>query len=230
MSAASRRARTGATPGRGTRRVRCACARGLRRPATHEPSSSGRRTTAAIRAAARRAQAQSRSNIYSADARRRPQPGRTRRPGAGLRSRQRRRRRRRDQPATFRVDAGVHDRRAAAARRAVLGPQDAVRRQRPRQQPDADQPADRAARKADPGRGSVQPVLHARRPVRDRRRRAPATTRLPRPAHDAARPFPVRAEVPWRRPHGLLRRRALRLSPAANSPRRWSRSTCARSG
>ena len=40
------------------------------------------------------------------------------------------------------------------------------------------------ARRADPGRRPVQHVLHARRALRDRRRRAAAAPRLPRRAHD----------------------------------------------
>ena len=93
----------------------------------------------------------------------------------------------------------------------VLRPADAVRRQRPRQQPHADQPADRPPWRSDTGRGSVQPVLHPRRPVRDRRRRTPPAPRFPRSAHDAPRPFAVGARVPRRRSHGLLRGRALRV-------------------
>ena len=46
-------------------------------------------------------------------------------------------------------------------------------------------PTHREARHDDPGRGPVQPVLHARRALRDRGRRATAPARLPRPAHDS---------------------------------------------
>ena len=53
---------------------------------------------------------------------------------------------RRDQPAHVQDRRAVPRRRAAAARHAVLRPADAVRRQRPRQQPHADQPAYRSAR------------------------------------------------------------------------------------
>ena len=53
----------------------------------------------------------------------------------------------------------------------VVGLEDALRPERPGQQPDDDQPDDREARAHDPGRRSLQHVLHAQRPVRDRRRR-----------------------------------------------------------
>ena len=67
------------------------------------------------------------------------------------------------------------------------------------------------SRAPDPGRGSVQPVLHPRRPVRDRRGGAAAAARLPRPEHDAPGPFAAGARVPRRRSHGLLRGRAVRV-------------------
>ena len=77
-----------------------------------------------------------------------------------------------------------------AARRAVVGPEDAVghqqRRGPHRRQPDADRPDDRQAGQGDPGRRPVQHVLHARRQVGDRRRRGAQAPRLPRPAHDGA--------------------------------------------
>ena len=50
-------------------------------------------------------------------------------------------------PTTFRVVEHFAVGRAAPARRAGLGPEDALRRQRPRQQPDADRPANRQARR-----------------------------------------------------------------------------------
>ena len=68
-----------------------------------------------------------------------------------------------------------------------------------------------------PGRRSVQPLLHARRPVRDRRRRAPAAARLPRRPLDEAAPLAARADVPGRRPHGLHGRTAATRSRAASS-------------
>ena len=68
-----------------------------------------------------------------------------------------------DQPADAEGDRHRSGRRAAPARDPVLGPQDALRRQRRRQQPHADRPADRTVRAPDPGRGPLQPVLHARR-------------------------------------------------------------------
>ncbi len=63
----------------------------------------------------------------------------------------------------------------------------------------------------DTGRGSLQPVFHPRRPVRDRRGRATPATRLPRSAHDAPRPLAHGAHLPRRRPHGLLGGRSLRV-------------------
>ena len=68
----------------------------------------------------------------------------------------------------------------------------------------------------DPGRRPVQHVLHARRSLRDRRRRAAAPPRLPRPAHLPPPPFAARP-LPRRRPHGLLRRRPLPASRPASS-------------
>ncbi len=68
-----------------------------------------------------------------------------------------------------------------------------------------------AAPAADPRRGPLQPLLHARRSLRDRRRRTPAAAGLPQPDHDAARALAVRAPMPRRRSHGLLRQRALRV-------------------
>ena len=61
-----------------------------------------------------------------------------------------------------------------------LGPAHALRHQRHRQQPDADRPAHRQAEeRSDPGGRPLQPLLHAQRPLRDRRRRAAAPPRLP---------------------------------------------------
>jgi YVTN family beta-propeller protein len=59
------------------------------------------------------------------------------------------------------------------------GSADALRHERRRKQPDSDRPTHGPARSADPGRRSLQPLLHARRSVRDRRRRAVAATGLP---------------------------------------------------
>ena len=60
--------------------------------------------------------------------------------------------------------------------------------------------------RTDSGRRPVQHVLHARRALRDRCRRAQRTARLPRRAHVRAREVGADA-VPRRRPHGLQRRR-----------------------
>ena len=76
----------------------------------------------------------------------------------------------------------------SAARRAVVGPQDAVGRQqcrRPhRRQPDADRSPDRQAGRGDRGRRSLQRLLVARRQVRDHRGRGAEAARLPRSADD----------------------------------------------
>ena len=77
-----------------------------------------------------------------------------------------------------------------AARRAVVGPEDALGRQQRREhdqgQPDADRSDDRQAGQGDRGRRPVQHVLHARRQGGDRRRRGVQAARLPRPADDGA--------------------------------------------
>ncbi len=62
---------------------------------------------------------------------------------------------------------------------------------------------------ADPRRRPLQHVLHPRRPLRDRRRRAAAPARLPRRAHLRAPPLGHGALLGCR-PHGLHRRRPLR--------------------
>ena len=150
-------------------------------------------------------------NVYSADARRGPQSGRARRSGARVRAEQPEQHRRRDQPADVEDRRAVPGRGPAAARHALLRPADALRRQRPRQQPHADRPPYRQARAPDTGRGSVQPLLHSQRPVRDRRGGAAPAPRLPRSEHDAPSAFAAGARMPRGRSHGLLRRRALRV-------------------
>ena len=79
-----------------------------------------------------------------------------------------------------------------------------------------DRPADRQAGPHDPGRRSVQHVLHARRPLRDRRRGAAAPARLSRRAHVQAASLAA-GPLLGRRPHGLLRRRHATRSSAASS-------------
>ena len=101
---------------------------------------------------------------------------------------------------------------------------DALRHERHRQQPDADRSADGQAGRADPGRRPLQHVLHARRPLRDRRRRAAAPARLPRRAHVRARttrsPCRASASTTWTSPPT-----GATCSRAASSRGRWSRST-----
>ena len=102
-------------------------------------------------------------------------------------------------PATLKVVDKFKVGAQSAARRAVVGPEDAVggqqRRGHDRRQPDADRPEDRQAGQGDPGRRSVQHVLHARRQVGDRRRRGAQAARLPRPADDGAAVLARRAAV-----------------------------------
>ena len=77
-----------------------------------------------------------------------------------------------------------------------------------------------AAGQADPGRGPLQPVLHARRPLRDRRRRAPAAARLPQPDDHAPGPLAVGPEVPRASTTWTSRPTAATPSPAASSAAR----------
>ena len=108
----------------------------------------------------------------------------------------------------------LQGRHQSAARRAVVGPEDAVghqqRRGPHRRQPDADRPHDRQAGQGDRGRRPVQHVLHARRQVGDRRRRGAQAARLPRPADDGAAVLARRARVRRHQPRRLLDRRPLR--------------------
>ena len=74
--------------------------------------------------------------------------------------------------------------------------------------------ADRSRRRASPARRHrrrpLQHVLHARRQVRDQRRRSPQAARLPRPAHDGGRELARRARLRRRQPRRLHDRRPLR--------------------
>ena len=152
-------------------------------------------------------------------------------PGTGLRAEQRKRHGERDRSPHLQGDRRIPGRGAAPARHPLLRPQDPLGRQRRRQQPDPDRPGNRQAGQAGPGDGSVQPLLHPRRALRDRRRRAPAAARLPRSADDAHAPLAERP-LPGRRPHGLHRRwplprRQLRVrrrpdQSRRRSARRWS--------
>ena len=77
-----------------------------------------------------------------------------------------------------------------------------------------------------PGRRPVQPLLHGRRPARDRRRRGASRARLPHPAHDAAAPGACAsraapASTTWTSPPTGAAR-----SSRASSPAAWSSSTC----
>ncbi len=74
-------------------------------------------------------------------------------------------------------------------------------------QPDADRSDDRQAGTADPRRRSLQPLLHAGRPLRDGRRRGAQAARLPRSAHHGAPGVDRGAELRGREPRGLLHRR-----------------------
>ena len=141
-------------------------------------------TTDAIVSLVRRSPASSRraatTNVYAADATvRLPRCGATR-ASARLRPEQSQQHGRRDRSAHLQDRRAFHRRSAPPARDPVVGPEDALRPERPGQQPDDDQPDDREARAHDPGRRSLQHVLHAQRPVCDRRRRTAASPRLPR--------------------------------------------------
>ena len=113
-----------------------------------------------------------------------------------------------DQPGHAAGDPAVRGWPGAPARGAVVGSQAAVRDQRSEQHADADQPGDGPPRPADPGRGSVQPLLHARRQPGDRGRRAARPARLPKPAHVPADPLAACA-VCGGRSHRLLGQRPL---------------------
>ena len=86
---------------------------------------------------------------------------------------------------TFKIVRELEGRRATATRHALIQPEDAVGGQRRRQLAHADQSPERPSGKTDPGRGPLQHVLHAGRPLRDRRRRAAASARLSKSPHDA---------------------------------------------
>ena len=87
---------------------------------------------------------------------------------------------------TYKVVRHLLGWRASPARRPLLRPEDALGDKRRGQQSDADRPGHRQARQARPGDRSLQHVLHARRPLRDRRRRTAPAPRLPRRALDEA--------------------------------------------
>ena len=71
----------------------------------------------------------------------------------------------------------------APARRPLLGPEDPVGQQRPRQHPHAHRPEDRQGGQAGRRPRPVQPLLHAQRQVRRRHGLPRPPARLPRPAH-----------------------------------------------
>ncbi len=113
---------------------------------------------------------------------------------------------------TLKIVAAFPGRRAAPARDAVLRPEDAVRRQRPRQQPHPDRPAHRHV----PGAPIPVEDPYNLYFTPDGRYAIVVAERLPRldfrdPHTMRAGPLAARAAVPRRRPHGLLRRRALRV-------------------
>ena len=112
-------------------------------------------------------------------------------------------------PRTYKIVEHFRRRAAAPARRAGLEPEDALRHQRRRQQPDPDQPAHRQAGTADPGRRSLQPLLHPRRALRDRRCRAPRAASTSATRTRLRCTTRSRCPVVGRRPHGLLGGRPL---------------------
>ena len=127
--------------------------------------------------------------------------GRPHRPATHLRAEQRERERGRDRPAYLPGRRALRGRRPPAARHACLRPEDALRHQRPRQQPDADRSADGQAGQADSGGRPLQHVLHSRRALRDRRRRAAAAgstsgTRTASGSSTRSR-FPVPGSTTW---------------------------------
>ena len=132
---------------------------------------------------------------------------------------------RRHRSALVQGDRPLPRRLASPARDAVLRPAHALRRQRPLEQPHADQSGDRTARgRADPGHRSVQPLLHAERPLRNRRRGGPRPPRLPNGTRHATDAF-ARGAVPWGRSHGFHRRWLDCCLRAANSRASCSSST-----
>ena len=96
-------------------------------------------------------------------------------------------------PAHLQGDRHLLGWRASPARRPVLRPEDALGDERRGKQPDADRPGHRQTRQARPGDRSVQHVLHARRALRDRRRRTAPAPRLPRRPLDEAPPLAERS-------------------------------------
>ena len=128
-------------------------------------------------------------------------------------------------PRTYRVVEHFARRRAPAARRPRLGPEDAVRDERPRQQPDADRSAHGQARTPipvdDPYNMYFTPDGRYAIVVAERLHRLDF-----RDPHTFA-PAPLApGAVRWRRPHRLLRRRPLPdrelrvLRPAGQGRRR----------
>ena len=108
----------------------------------------------------------------------------------------------------------VSGRPQSAARRAVVGPEDALGRQQRRgahrRHADADRSGDRQARQGDRRRRSVQHVLHSRWAIRDRRRRGAQAARLPRSADDGDAGLAASARVRRHQPRRFLDRRPLR--------------------
>ena len=154
---------------------------------------------------------------------------RARRAAARLRAEQRERHRRRDRPAhAIRVVEHFAVGAPAAARRAGVGPEDALRHERRRQQPDADRPAHRQARR---GRSrSTTRTTCTSRPTAATRSSSPSGCTGSTSATRTRSRCTARSPVPCarRRPHGLLRRRPLparelRVLGAARQGRRRAR-------
>ena len=82
-------------------------------------------------------------------------------------------------PATYKVVDHFAVGRAAAARHALLRPQEALGAQRQGQQPHAHRSHDREEERDHPGHRSLQHVLHARRQIRHRGGRAARAPQLP---------------------------------------------------
>ena len=128
------------------------------------------------------------TNVYAHDRANALSPEAAPRPTTRVRPEQPVEHRQRDRPGHLQGDRPVPGRRAATTRHPVVGREDALRRQRPREQPHPDRSAYRKApRSRHPGHRSLQPLLHTQRSLRDRCRRSAATARFPQCADDAAR-------------------------------------------
>ena len=118
-----------------------------------------------------------------------------------------------DRPGDPQSGRSLPGRVSSPARRACLGFANPVGRQQRAAalgwQPDPDRPQDRQARPQRAGRRPLQHVFHARRQVRDRRRRTIEAARFPRPAHDGIAAVGADAGLLGRQPRRFLDRRPL---------------------